>query len=237
MSRDNGPWAIKYVELGWPVFPCHYIDHGGCTCGRVCSSPGKHPATQHGCKDATNDVAEVQAIWGDNPSWNIGITTGAGMFVVDCDGPEGITAFQELEREHGPLPTTPIAETGGGGHHYYFQCSAPIGNRTKVNGLSIDIRGDGGYVLGPPSNHLSENNYRWKVSPLDALVAEAPEWLLEFVRDEFDTAPAVPKAPGFLADLVDYNLDLETYPGVPEGQPTRLCPSIDRGTLRARRVS
>ncbi len=64
-------------------------------------------------------------MWAENPKFNIGIATGpeSGIFVVDLDGEEGIEAFRKLEAEHGQIPKTPIASTGGGGLHYLLQVS------------------------------------------------------------------------------------------------------------------
>ena len=56
--------------------------------------------------------------------------------------------------------------TGGGGLHLYFAypMDAKIKSRTKINGDPIDVRGDGGYVIAPPSNH-SNGIYRWENEP------------------------------------------------------------------------
>jgi len=211
MANNDGPWALKYVELGWHVLPCHFIDQGACSCGKNCKSPGKHPATLHGCKDATSDPVLVKAIWTDNPDWNIGVATGpvSGIFVVDLDGAEGIQCFEKL----GTVAVTPVAETGGGGRHYFFRypTNVSVRNRTKLNGQPIDVRGKGGYVVAPPSDHVSGNDYEWKVSPLDVQVAEAPQWVLDLVTSE-------PKRLDPLTDLVGGDLHLETASGVAEGQ-------------------
>ena len=58
--------ALKYAsDLNWPVFPVHSIVNGACTCckGRGCEHPGKHPRTMRGWKDASTDLAQLQA-WG-----------------------------------------------------------------------------------------------------------------------------------------------------------------------------
>ncbi|NQU23848.1 MAG: bifunctional DNA primase/polymerase [Candidatus Nealsonbacteria bacterium] len=59
-----------------------------------------------------------------------------------------------LEEEHGKLPKTVSARTGGGGRHLFFCCNGvEIRNRAKIGGESIDVRGAGGYIIVPPSRH------------------------------------------------------------------------------------
>ena len=143
--------------------------------------------TRHGHKDATTDEEAIRAWWGETPKANIGIRTGkeSGIFVVDLDGEEGIEALAKLEAENGPLPRTPTVRTGGGGRHRYFVYPAgvEVKNKTKVLGLPIDVRGDGGYVIGAGSNHPN-GEYRWEITPDEAPLAEAPEWLLKIVTGQ-----------------------------------------------------
>ena len=76
---DNSPKlnaALGYTqELSWPVFPCHTIlENSQCSCGQPdCSSPGKHPLTENGFKNATRDEATIQVWWAESPDANIGI--------------------------------------------------------------------------------------------------------------------------------------------------------------------
>ena len=68
--------AQEYAERGWPVFPCHTPTHVGCSCCRDdCSSPGKHPRTASGLRDATTDPGVVASWWRRWPNANIGIVT------------------------------------------------------------------------------------------------------------------------------------------------------------------
>ena len=184
--NHHGDAAQSYARLGWFVLAVHSIASGRCTCGAEnCSSAAKHPMTPRGLHDATLDESAIKRLWDENPNANVGIRTGAisGLWVLDCDGPEGIEAIEALEREHGPLPATAVARTGGGGRHYFFQLPTDcrIANTTKVGGLSIDVRGDGGYVVAPPSMHRSGAAYEWLVSPDEQPPAQAPAWLLELV--------------------------------------------------------
>ena len=102
--------ARWYANHGWPVVPLHSMKDGRCSCGRPdCASPGKHPVTRHGLKDANRDPTKVEAWWTRRPSANVGIVTGtaAGIVVIDVDPRHGgDEALAELLREHGELPPT-----------------------------------------------------------------------------------------------------------------------------------
>ena len=210
-------YALKYAEISWSVFPCHFINDGACSCGKTdCNSPGKHPMTRHGVKEASNDPSIVREWWEQSPRANIGIATGpdSGVFVIDLDGQEGIDAFATLQEENGPVPSTPTVWTGGGGQHLFFAYpnSKVIKTRTKIGGQSIDVRGDSGYVIAPPSSHVLGKDYRWEVPPFDSPLAVAPDWVLELI-----TAPhAAVRVES--SSLFDVSLDLDTAPGVSEGQ-------------------
>jgi hypothetical protein len=115
--------ALAYAGRDWRVMPLHGVVEGKCTCGKKnCGSPGKHPRTRHGLKDATLDENTIKTWWAKWPAANLGSATGpeSGFFVVGPDGQGGIDALAELERQHGPLPRTPRLKSGRGGQHYYI---------------------------------------------------------------------------------------------------------------------
>jgi hypothetical protein len=94
--------------------------------------------------------------WRRWPLASIAIATGAAsnLWVLDFDGPEGLAALAELERLHGPFPPTPRVRTPGGGAHLYFAWPTDgtvIRNKTRLHGLPVDVRGEGGYAVAPPS--------------------------------------------------------------------------------------
>ena len=61
---ETGRAALAYARRGWATFPCHSIEGGSCTCGKArCTSPGKHPLTTHGVKDATTNELALTAWW------------------------------------------------------------------------------------------------------------------------------------------------------------------------------
>lgn len=203
--------ARAYVtRFRWPVFPVHGIVCGRCTCGKAdCSRPGKHPIghiAPRGLLDATLDPDKVADWWRDAPYANIGVPAGAasGFAVIDVDvdkgGDDGLFA---LTRAHGPLPPTVMALTGGGGYHYLF--AHPGGGvkiKNSVRGLAegLDVRGDGGYIIVPPSSHASGRRYEWELSchPKDVALAPVPPWLLPLIADSPSPLTPPPEAGGAL---------------------------------------
>lgn len=161
--------ALGYAKRGWAVFPVFGIENGQCTCGRLdCGSAGKHPMTNNGYKAATTDARQIISWWTENPNANIGIATGkiSNLIVVDVDvGREkvGLESLEELEREYGQLPKDFVVRTGGGGLHIFLAADdRDVCNSAGRVGLDIDMRGDGGHVVVPPSLHLSGKTYSWE---------------------------------------------------------------------------
>jgi len=185
-----------YDTYSFSLFPVHGINESGdCTCGnKECNNKGKHPATQRGLKDATTDIELLKDMWGGRQCLNVGIATGepSGMFVIDIDGPDGEKALEELEEKNSPLPITLTTNTGKGRHLYFKYPGEAVVTKTKIIGDKVDVRGDGGYVVGPGSNHLSGNVYEFN-NELE-VIEEAPEWLLDLVvksriRNKVQEAP------------------------------------------------
>jgi hypothetical protein len=183
--------ALYYASCGWYVFPLHTVFNGACSCGdRNCKDPGKHPRTEHGFKDATINEEEISRFWDQWPDANIGIATGrkSKLVVLDEDPRHGgAESRASLEGKFGPIPDTRRALTGGADHgrHYYLRHpggSVEIKNAQSLAGYQgIDVRGDGGYVVAPPSLHSSGNRYHWdESSPLD--LAPIPRALLKLIR-------------------------------------------------------
>lgn len=172
--------ALYYRTRGWKVLPLHTILGGRCTCGRAdCTSPGKHPATISGVKDASNDEDVIGGWFGGGHSYNIGIASGkeTGLVVLDVDPRHG--GHESLRNYR--LPNTLEVITGSGGRHYYFFYpeGANIRNSAGKLGAGLDIRGDGGYVVAPPSVHACGSEYRWAIDPRAASLAECPEFILK----------------------------------------------------------
>lgn len=187
MTRpDNLDAAHAYARRGWRALPLHHITaDGACSChlGRACPGPGKHPIHRNWPKTASASGADIQAWWDETPDAGVGIATGtaSGIWVLDLDGADGIATLTALVDEHGPLPPTRIVRTGSGGLHYYF--TQPRGfivrNSSRWIGPGVDVRGEGGQVVAPPSTS-GRGPY---VLLADRDPTDAPEWLLALVRE------------------------------------------------------
>ena len=182
--------ALGYAKRGFAVLPLHSPIGDACSCGKdSCSSVGKDPRTRHGVKDATTDEATITGWYEKWADANLGIATGqiSDIVVLDIDastGKDGPLSLEHLEQEYGKLPDTVSSITGGGGVHLFFRWPGQrIGNRTNLR-PGIDFRGDGGYVVAPPSVHVSGEAYVWEASSsLDcSKLADMPPWLLHIVH-------------------------------------------------------
>jgi putative DNA primase/helicase len=133
--------------------------------------------------DAALDEAAIRARWSRTPAANVAVPTGrrSGLLVLDVDADAGgFEALAALEKE-GSLPKTSRARTGGGGMHVYFKYprSHPwdVKNSASLLGRGLDVRGEGGYVLVPPS--VTQGPYRWT----DRAPLAHAHWLLDRLRD------------------------------------------------------
>ena len=221
MPQTKLSQALQYARRGWAVFPVHTIDQGRCSCGNPdCSSAGKHPMTPHGFHDATKDEETIRRWWTETPAANVAIRTGAesGVWVLDVDGADGDAALADLERRYGALPATPRAITGRPGRHILFRWPAEgeIACAARLSGLPIDVRGENGYIVAAPSDHVSGRPYRWDVHPDEAPLAPGPDWLLSWI-DEGRRSSAVQTAdaPTRMVLLAD---DLHDAPGAEQGE-------------------
>jgi len=189
--RDVLAAALVYAGLNWPVFPLYEVDENGrCACSvTTCKNPGKHPRTAHGVKDATIEPTKIRQWWRQWPRANIGFATGSSsaLLVIDQDGPQGALTLKARA-----LPRTPTVRTGRlGGRHLYFRLSGQqVPNRVKF-APGLDLRAEGGYVIAPPSRHVSGAVYEWITFP-DTPLAAAPAWLLEYPEEAHaDHGPAL----------------------------------------------
>ena len=159
--------ALDYAARGLPVFPC--------------VPRGKTPAVARGFHAATTNPATIRRYWTD-PERNIGIPTGmpSGVWVLDIDGVEGEASLRALETKHGAIPKTRVSITSRG-RHVWFACREWIPSSAGMIGPGIDVRGDGGYVIAPPSIHESWHCYAFLGDPW-APVESAPAWLIKAAR-------------------------------------------------------
>ena len=170
--------AIEYAtKYKWAVFPC--------------SPTSKKPLTPHGCKDAKKSVGAIKAWWKKWPDASIGIATGSvsGLIVIDEDldedkGLNGYEAVGEWERINGALPETVQCITGRGGYHLYYQYTGTdIKNRAGILD-GVDVRGEGGYVIAPPSMHPNGTEYQWEDAPDEIPLAPINDVVRRFLFGE-----------------------------------------------------
>jgi Bifunctional DNA primase/polymerase, N-terminal/Primase C terminal 2 (PriCT-2)/Family of unknown function (DUF5906) len=149
---------------------------------------------------ATKDPDQIKRDFKKWPTANVGIPTGAknGFFVVEADTlagghkVDGIASLQTLIGANGPLPETRTARSRSGSMHYYFKYpdGVKIINSTSEVAPGVDVRGEGGMVVAPPSVKPGRGTYEW-LSEAD--IADAPPWLLELViKKERERKPAGP---------------------------------------------
>ncbi len=180
--------ALYYARRGWHVIPLNWLtDDGACSCGNPdCRSQGKHPFSTlapHGSQDSTTHLPTIRRWYKQYPRLNIGIRTGevSGLVVVDLDGDDGLISWAEYDREEHRHQPTLLAVTGSGGLHFYFQHpSFQVANSASKIGKGIDIRGENGYIVAPPSTHKSGGQYQWDgaANPENATLSPLPGWLL-----------------------------------------------------------
>lgn len=209
----------QYISLGIEVFPLHSVRDGRCTCGRDCPSPAKHPLLGlahgkddprratcrgecgrlgHGLHDATTDPTQIGEWLARHPWANWGIRPPVGVLVVDIDPRnQGDDELRKLEEKHGPLPGTLTARTGSGGLHIWLSYSGPTRGKLATG---IDIKTNTGYVVAPPSLHISGGTYEW-IDQRPA--AYAPAWIRERMNPPVRMRAPRPGAKGNGKGLID----------------------------------
>jgi hypothetical protein len=166
--------AKKYARMGWDVFP---------------APPGtkkSYKSQEHsgGAKwGKTRDIAQIEADWAQWPDANIGLPCGkeSGFWVMEADtseghGVDGLQSIRDLVARHGDIPPTRMAESPSGSVHYYFKWVEGVEITNSVGRIApgIDVRGQGGMVIAPPSIRHGQA-YKWlnELQPV-----EAPPWVL-----------------------------------------------------------
>ena len=209
--------ALCYAKRGWRVFPA------------PSNAKKSYKAAKHsnGANwGATIDASEIERDFKRWPDAGVGIVTGSvsGIFVVEADtvtghGVDGLASLRALEAQHGKLPETLAAESPSGSQHFYFTYppGVIIKNSTSALGAGIDVRGDGGMVIAPPSVRPDVGAYRWLN---DNPIADAPQWLMDLVKERAaERAPSA--APTVHCDnarviedellLIDPDIDRNTW--------------------------
>ncbi len=177
MNRLSAEEAARsYLARGWSVIPVR--------------AGGKHPLVnwepfQHRLPEEKEILAWFRH-WSDA---NLAIVTGkvSGLVVLDVDPRHGgDDSLRDLEHRFGALPETVEAISGGGGRHIYFAHPGDVMRNRVGLAPGIDLRGDGGMIIAPPSVHPNGRCYEWEVShhPDDVPIAPIPPWLMTLARGE-----------------------------------------------------
>lgn len=128
---------------------------------------------------------ELQKWFKQDPTYNIGFITGtiSGFYVIDIEASVDLKTFQEYH----DLPSTASVKTGGGGLHLYYKCPKDIiiPTKSRIFGKdskwTVDIRGEGGFIVCPPSIHVKTGKpYEWSV-PLSE-ISEGPTWIIDWIK-------------------------------------------------------
>jgi hypothetical protein len=206
--------ALQIAARGQPVFPC---------------TENKRPAIAeadggHGRLDAVIDAHAVYQLFGRAPHARlVGVPTGerSGFDVLDTDPRHGGHLWEAAHS--GQLPRTRMHRTRGGGYHRLFRHVHGVRNRSGCPVPGVDVRGEGGYIIMPPSRGYSVAE--------DAPIAEWPPWLLEVVRRPPPPPPSIIADPGRITDA---RLDgllrslLARVSAAPEGQKHDVLRAIAR---------
>jgi hypothetical protein len=197
--------ALEYAARGWAVFPL--------TPGSKRPATPRHTATDCDHTDpwcrnghtgweqrATTDPARITRAWTARP-YGIGIACGpSGLLVIDTDTPKpgtttatGEANLAALTAQHGgadALPATWTVTTPSGGIHRYYSTEhlpTTLGNTAGRLGSLIDTRGQGGYVVAPPT---VTDAGRYEVTA-DVEAAPLPAWLVQHLSSRPAEPPSV----------------------------------------------
>lgn len=184
--------ALTALKLGWSIIPV---------------GKNKKPLIEWKKYQTEKPIEEEVKNWFDKfPHTNIAVVTGAisNLVIIDIDPRHGGSeeAFKDV--------ITPESRTGGGGMHVFFKFEEGIENKAGIQ-EGIDVRGEGGYAVLPPSDHESGNKYEWILNPSDTPLAPLPDFVKGWIgssgiRNESKTA--------------------EVINGVPEGQRNNSAASV-----------
>ena len=211
--------ALCYLQRGYHPLPLHHpMEDGSCSCGATEEghATGKHPRERGWQSQDAPSAADVYTLWGETyPEANVGLVTGeaSGFWVLDVDPKhEGDVRLKELEAEHGDLPATYRVRTPSGGVHFYFALPEGFTVTNSPGRLpsGLDVRGNGGQVVAPPSTTEAGAYEVERASD----VLPAPSWLLELIRprepEKRDPAEVAVRASDEVARYVSAAVEAET---------------------------
>lgn len=194
---DMGEAAQALRALGLSVFPCCWPDADGtCGCGQGHAehAVGKAPLIRWGeYQIEPPHPDQVDGWWATWPDANIGLATGvvSGLLVFDADTDEGWRFLRVWVRR---WVRTWCAATSKGAHVYFGHPNWRVPNSAGVLASGLDVRGDGGYVIAPPSMHKSGRRYAWLLAPHEAPLAPCPPELLALLAPRPASTTWTPRA-------------------------------------------
>jgi putative DNA primase/helicase len=145
---------------------------------------GKKPITGYGSRSPIVTLRQAHTVFLAQPELNYGVVTGSvsRLLVIDVDGEPGKRSLRKLVKANGPLPKTVKVLTGRG-YHLLYEIPNGVSVRNAKLGDGLDIKGDGGYVVGPGSIHPNGSRYQYAPGRhiWEQKIAEIPEWLLNRV--------------------------------------------------------
>lgn len=175
--------AKQSIARGWKVFPCW--------------PRSKSPATPNGFKNATDNLSQIDAWANSNPNFNLTIRCGkdSDLAVMEFDvkngGDDSLKKFIAIYGDDF-LNTYTVRSGGGGIHLYYRMPGWSFTNKTKLGGFpGVDTRGDGGYIIAPPSIHPNGNTY---IVEKDVEIAKCPDWIESLMHPKADVADVLEDA-------------------------------------------
>lgn len=182
--------ALEWASRGFDVLPLHSVNTAGdCTCGKSdCASPGKHPRTKHGYRDASSDPSAIRRWFEATETSNIGVVPGSGGCVVIDIDPRNIESDvldSWLTEHEDALASSPLVLTGNyetaRGRHYWFRHSQAneFGSGQLRDG--IELKSGRGYVVVPPSSHATGVQYELDSGTFESIPV-TPDWLGNAMR-------------------------------------------------------
>ena len=176
MNNDLLSHALKYAKAGYKIHPCR---------------KNKTPHLNDWPNLASSDPEKIKQWWSEFPDASIGCACGpgSGVWVVDIDLPDGPEVWQSIIDEYGQIGETLEQQTGSGGRQLFFSYNGQeIRNSAGKLGRNVDTRGNGGFVILPPSPHPSGGTYQWRVKKKPT---KAPDWLYGLLKEEPEYNPTI----------------------------------------------
>ena len=185
-------FALYYARRGWHVFPC----------GRKApltpcdkDASGNKIRGTGGFYKASTEEDHIRAWWREFPAHVFGVRAGeaSGVFAIDPDGDVGLANWAAIVAKHGDIPRTHAHRTPGGGKHLVFKWHADRQVKCssgQMKDLKIDVKGQGGYFIAPPS--IGKHGKRYEIADPAYFFnfTDAPDWLYELIVKKPTEQPA-----------------------------------------------